>query len=285
MKMEIGAVLPQNEIGEDTQAIESFAKRAEALGYGHLAALEHVLGAVHEGRDKPLSGRYDETTSFHEPLTLFSYLAAVTNAITFITTVLVSPQRQTALLAKQAAELDLLSRERFTLGIGVGWNHVEYESLGADFSVRGQIEEEQVALLRLFWTRPVVEFAGRFHRVDRAGLLPRPRRTIPIWLGGSTDAARRRAVRIADGFIVGLSRGPDGVAAARDAAQRAGRTIDDFGIQAFCHYGRGEANWKADLDALVEAGATRVALRTSDLGFDTSGHLRALERYASQVLA
>src|SRR6202034_3820371 len=179
-----------------------FAVAAEDLGFDYLLSYEHVLGAVHADRSPPLSGPYTEHDPFHDPFVMFAYLAGITERIRFTTGILVLPQRQTALVARQPADVDLFSGGRLRLGIGVGWNHVEYEALGQDFHTRGAREEEQVELLRRLFTEPVVDFSGRFDRIDRAALVPRPTRSIPIWLGGGSEAAFDRAARLADGFIL-----------------------------------------------------------------------------------
>src|SRR5207342_3061716 len=166
-----------------------------------LLAYDHVLGAVHAGRTRPLTGPYTERDPFHDPFVMFAFLAGQTERIGFATGILILPQRQTALVARQAADVDLLSGGRLRLGVGVGWSPVEYEALGQDFRTRGARQEEQIELLRRLFTEPVVDFSGRFDRVDRAALLPKPARPIPIWLGGSSEAAYDRAARLADGFI------------------------------------------------------------------------------------
>ena len=199
--MQIGAVYPQTELRGDPSAVRRIGRAVEDLGFDHLLAYDHVLGAVHADRTPPLTGPYTERDPFHDPFVMFAYLAAITERIGFATGVLVLPQRQTALVARQAADVDLLSGGRLRLGVGVGWNDVEYEALGQDFRTRGAREEEQIGLLRRLFTEPVVNFSGRFDRVDRAALVPRPARPIPIWLGGSGEAAFERAARLADGFI------------------------------------------------------------------------------------
>src|SRR5579863_8560206 len=199
--MQIGVVYPQNELGGDPTAVPRIGKAVEDLGFDYLLAYDHVLGAVHADRARPLTGPYTERDPFHDPLVTFAYLAAITERIGFATGVLVLPQRQTALVARQAADVDLLSGGRLRLGVGVGWNHVEYEALGQDFGTRGARQEEQIKLLRRLFTEPVVDFSGRFDRVDRAALVPKPTRSIPIWLGGGSEAAFDRAARLADGFI------------------------------------------------------------------------------------
>src|SRR5580692_9329737 len=199
--MEIGVAYPQNELRGDPAAVGEFGRAVEDLGFAHILSYDHVLGAVHDNRTPPLTGPYTEHDPFHDPLVMFGYLAGITERIRFATGVLVLPQRQTALVARQAADVDLLSGGRLRLGVGVGWNYVEYEALGQDFRTRGARQEEQIGLLRQLFTEPVVDFTGRFDRVDRAALVPRPARPVPIWLGGSGDAALERAARLADGFI------------------------------------------------------------------------------------
>jgi probable F420-dependent oxidoreductase len=199
--MQIGAVYPQTELGGDPTAVGQIGRAVEELGFAHLLAYDHVLGAVHADRAPRLTGPYTEQHPFHDPFVMFAYLAGITERIQFATGVLILPQRQTALVARQAADVDLLSRGRLRLGVGVGWSHVEYEALGQDFHTRGARQEEQIGLLRRLFTEPVVDFSGRFDRIDRAALVPKPARPIPIWLGGSSEAAFDRAARLADGFI------------------------------------------------------------------------------------
>ena len=209
--MKIGVQFPNESIGGDLVATRDFVQTAEGLGYSHILAFEHILGAVHNSRDIELDVHYDEQTFFHDPFVLFGYFAALTSSIELATGVVVLPQRQTALVAKQAAEVALLSNDRLRLGVGVGWNHVEYQGLNEDFTNRGKRQEEQIEVLRKLWTEPVVEFDGRWHRIDRAGISPRPRSLIPVWLGGFSESAYRRAARVAEGFIYSVHRtdGPD----------------------------------------------------------------------------
>ncbi len=197
----LGFVLPQTEIGPDPDDLVAFAEAAEASGFDFLAVYDHVLGAdsaCRPGWNQP----YDATDQFHEPLVLYGFLAAHTS-LELATGVLVLPQRQTALVAKQAAEVDIVTRGRFRLGVGIGWNDVEYEALGVDFRTRAARYEEQIEVLRLLWTHDVVSFEGRFHKIDAAGILPRPiQRPIPIWLGGGADPrVMERIGRIGDGWL------------------------------------------------------------------------------------
>ena len=177
--MKIGAVFPHLDIGNDPAVIRHWAQTAEGLGYSHILAYDHVIGAVHEGREPPLWGPYTEQSAFHEPFVLFGYLAACTTKVELATGIVILPQRQTVLVAKQAAEIDLLSGGRLRLGVGTGWNYVEFEALNEDFGNRGARQAEQVALLRQLWAEPVLDYSGRWHRIERAGLKPLPGRSIP----------------------------------------------------------------------------------------------------------
>ena len=206
--MRLGVVFPQTEIGTDPGPIRAFAQAAEELGYLHILAFDHVLGA--DIRDRPgWNGAYDYTHLFHEPFVLFGYLAAVTSRAELVTSVLILGQRQTALVAKQAAEVDVLTGGRLRLGIGIGWNEVEYEALNENFHNRGARSEEQVALMRALWTQEVVNFDGRWHKVTAAGINPLPvQRPISVWFGGRADAVLRRIARIGDGFIMSSNQPP-----------------------------------------------------------------------------
>jgi probable F420-dependent oxidoreductase len=199
--MKIGVTYPTTEVAGDPDAIRKFIHAAETLGYTHLMAYDHVVKCPHEGREPKLTGPYTEKHSFHDPFVLFGFAAALTDTLEFVTGVLVLPQRQTALVAQQSADVDLLSRERLRLGVGIGWNYVEYQALGQDFRLRSKRIEEQIGLLRQLWTTPVVSFDGRFDRIDRAGINPRPRRQIPLWLGGHSEPAYVRGASLGDGFI------------------------------------------------------------------------------------
>jgi probable F420-dependent oxidoreductase len=229
--MKIGVIYPQTELQGDPQAVRRIGLAAEELGYDHLLAYDHVLGATHD-REPKLRGPYTDKHPFHDPFVMFAYLAGITQRIEFVSGILILPQRQTVLVARQAADLDLLSHERFRLGVGTGWNYVEYDSLGQDFRSRGNRVGEQISLLRRLWSEPLVDFKGAFDRIDRAALNPRPRRTIPIWFGGFADVALRRAAALGDGFIF-----VDGAADAFELASRlrqflkeAGRSDNGFGL-------------------------------------------------------
>lgn len=286
--MQIGVVYPQIELSGDPTAVRRVGRAVEELGFDHLLAYDHVLGAVHAGRDPELAGPYTEQDPFHDPFVMFAYLAGITERIGFATGVLVLPQRQTALVARQAADLDLLSGGRLRLGVGVGWNHVEYQALDQDFHTRGAREEEQVELLRRLFTEPVVDFSGRFHRIDRAALMPKPARSIPIWLGGSGEAAFERAARLADGFIFFGGGGIDHVIGVwnrlRDRLGDLGRSVEDFGAEYVALPGGDLGELPAQLDAWGEAGGTHVAIATMGIGLDgVDGHIDYLASIAQTL--
>ena len=277
--MQIGVVYPQIELGGDPEAVRRIGRATEELGFDHLLAYDHVLGAVHEDRVPALVGPYTERDPFHDPLVMFAHLAAMTVRIGFVTGVLIVPQRQTALVARQAADVDLLSGGRLRLGVGIGWNYVEYEALGQDFRTRGAREEEQIALLRRLWAEPVVEFTGRFDGVDRASINPKPTRPIPIWLGGYGDAAYQRAARVGDGFIFG-GRTENVVGAwdrIRDRVAAAGRPVERFGGEYVVMSRKGPEAVAAKITAWRDAGGTHAAVLTMGLGIDsTDGHIEYL---------
>ena len=283
--MRIGVIFPQTEIGSDPAAIRDFAQTAEGLGYSHILAYDHVLGAVPE-REPQLWGPYTHESAFHEPFTLFGYLAAVTERVGLVTGVIILPQRQTALVAKQAAEVDILSGGRLRLGVGTGWNYVEYDALNERFGNRGRRQEEQIEVLRRLWAEPVVDFAGEWHRIDRAGLNPLPGRRIPIWFGGFSAPAFERAARIGDGFIFGGS-STDALAALetiRGHLAREGRDPAAFGVEAMVNYADGPAGWTAEVERWREAGADYVSMRTMNAGLDgPRAHIAAIERYWREV--
>lgn len=285
--MELGIVFPQTEIGNDPAAIRDFAQGAEALGFSHLMIYDHVLGA---DPDRPggWQGPYDVSAAFHEPFVTFGYLAAFTTTLELVTGVLVLPQRQTALVAKQAAQVDLLSGQRLILGVGIGWNRVEYAALGASFEARGAREAEQIEVLRALWSRDVVDHAGRWHRIDRAGIRPRPQRPIPIWLGGSADALLRRTARLGDGWIPGVIPNRAGRAVAdrlRAYLATEGRDSASFPIQGQAPVGdRNPETWRRVTAAWAKLGATRLAIVTMNAGLvGPNEHLRAAESFQEAV--
>ena len=278
--MRIGVVFPQTELGGDAGAVRAYAQGAEELGFTHLLAYDHVAGAdpaVHTGWDGP----YDVHTTFHEPMVLYGYLAAVTTSMELVTGIIILPQRQTVLAAKQAAEVDLLTGGRLRLGVGIGWNRVEYEALGQDFSTRGQRLEEQITLLRRLWTEQSVTFSGTFDRITGAGLAPLPvQRPIPVWVGAQSARAYRRIGRLADGWFPMMAPGPKldearGIVA--EAAAEAGRDPASLGME-------GRVRWQQDRDEMAaamrqwqDAGATHLSVNTMGAGLKTvDDHLAAL---------
>jgi probable F420-dependent oxidoreductase len=286
--MHIGVTFPQTEIGEDPGAIRHYGQAVEALGYTHLLAYDHVLGA--DTRVRPdWRGPYTSETPFHEIFVLFSHLAAITTRLEFVTGVVILPQRQTALVAKQAAAIDLLSGGRLRLGVGVGWNAVEYEGLNEDFHNRGARCEEQIALLRALWTEPVITFNGKWHTVTAAGINPLPvQRPIPIWIGGYQDVTLRRTARLGDGYFPGGP--PDAKMAVlletlRGYIRDEGRDPASVGIDARISVGSGTpAEWQTLADAWRTLGATHLSLNTMGAGLSgADAHLAALTRAAEAL--
>jgi probable F420-dependent oxidoreductase len=284
--MDVGVVLPQTEIGPDVGGVRAYAQGVEALGFTHILTYDHVVGAdpeVHRGWDGP----YDIDTQFHEPFVLFGYLAACTS-LELVTGITILPQRPTALVAKQAAEVDLLTGGHFRLGVGIGWNAVEYEVLGQDFRTRGQRLESQVPLLRRLWTTRSVTEEGRFDHVNGAGIAPLPiQRPIPVWFGGASPKAYARMGRLADGWFPMVQPGPKldearGIVEA--AATGAGRDPSTIGME-------GRVDWRGDADAVAgrigswrDVGATHVSVNTMRAGLATvDDHLGALARIADAL--
>jgi len=230
--MQIGVVYPQTELAPDPATIRAYVRGVEELGFLHILAYDHVLGAdpaSYPGWDGP----YDVDTTFHEPFVMFGFLAAVTQ-LELVTGIIIAPQRQTALIAKQAAEVDILADGRFRLGIGIGWNHVEYESLGQDFHTRGRRQEEQIGLLRRLWTERTVDHSGEFDHIKGAGIAPLPvQRPIPIWMGGASQAAFRRIGRLADGWFPMTSPGSDSTKHASTSAPARRRPAATLALSAW----------------------------------------------------
>jgi probable F420-dependent oxidoreductase len=278
--MQIGVVLPQLEIGGDAAGVRGYAQAVQELGYRHLLAYDHVLGADPAGHPG-WSGPYTHESNFHEPFTLFGYLAGIAPGLELVTGVIILPQRQTALVAKQATEVDILTEGRFRLGVGIGWNAVEYEALGMDFHNRGRRFEEQIALLRRLWTEPVVTHVGRYERVTAAGLKPLPvQRPIPIWIGGSAEPALKRAAELADGYFPQrpLAGGwPATLARMRAWREAAGRAWAGFGIEARLNAGTGTPDdWRRAVDEWRDLGATHLSVNT--MGGNLGGPERHVER-------
>jgi len=275
--MKLGVVFPQLEIGHDPSVVRDFAQTIEGLGYDYILAYDHVVGA---NPDRPggFRGPYTHDSTFHEPLVLFGYLAGLTTRMELWTGVIILPQRQTVLVAKQAAQVQLLSGGRLVLGVGVGWNAVEYEALGENFRDRGRRIDEQVALMRELWKKNAISFEGRYHRVSRAGLNPLPPAPIPIWMGGTSDAVIERVGRLADGWLLqpNLREQAGGIAPyfdrIRESAERAGR--DPASIQFEVRMpvtGMSTSEQCERAREWIEAGCSHVSLMTMGAGFESPG--------------
>jgi len=283
--MQHGVVFPQTEFGNDVAAIKDYAQTAEGLGYDYLLIYDHVLGA-HPDREPKLTGPYTHEHPFHEPMVFFGFLAAITTTLELVTGILILPQRQTALVAKQTTEVDVLSRGRLRLGIGIGWNYVEYDALGEQFRTRGRRAEEQIDLLRKLWTQPLVTHRSAEHTVDNAGLNPLPvRRPIPIWFGGGAEPALRRAARLGDGWMP-AGRAPDDrmkghLDRLRGYVTEAGRDPKQFGIDPWIGIaGLGQDEWRRRVEAWRGLGATHVAVDTMRAGFKTpQEHIAAIRSF------
>ena len=267
--MKFGVTFPQTEIGTDPIAIRDFAQAADEAGFDYLGTFDHILGAHPDrfvGRDVGFPAPpYLYHHQFHEPFTLFAYLAAWTRKIQLTTSILIVPQRQTALVAKQAAEVDLLSGQRFRLGVGIGWNFAEYEALNQDFHTRGARQEEQIVVLRKLWTEELVTFQGKWHHLDRVSINPRPPRPIPIWIGsGASERTLRRVAKFADGWMPLLPPGPEAnsiVEQLHHHLQQEGRDVASFGLQATVWIDRGsEKEWLQHARQLRSLGVTHLGM-------------------------
>lgn len=274
--MQIGVVYPQIELSGDPEAVRRIGLATEQLGYDHLLAYDHVVGAAHADRDPKLWGPYTDADPFHDPFVMFAYLAAITDHIELVTGVIILPQRQTALVAKQCTDLDLLSNQRLRLGVGTGWNYVEYDALGEDFDSRGPRLTEQIELLRRYWTEDLFSFDGRFDTIDRGNINLRPARQIPIWLGGFSEPAFRRAAHHGDGFIYAgpVERSIDGKARVETLLAEAGRSDVEFGSDFVMTGEKGVDAAVAAAEAWRDAGGTHVSVVTMGMGLDsTEAHL------------
>ena len=299
--MRIGVSLPQREpgLGRDISAITEYARAAEAMGYDHIRTGEHVLGANAASRPG-WQGPYTHNDLWHEPFVLFGYLAGLTKTLEFVTSIVILPQRQTALVAKQAAALDLVSGGRLRLGIGVGWNPVEFEALGEDFSTRGRRIEEQIEVMRALWTQELVTYRGRWDTITDAGLNPMPvQRPIPIWIGGGpgsaggtstvgADRVLRRIAKMADGWFpsLGLETGVgEAIATLHDYIRQEGRDISEVGIEGSVSVaGPSEDECVQQVSAWRELGATHLSVNTAGAGLTSlDRHIDVLHRLKDAV--
>ena len=294
--MKVGAVFPQTEIGPDPEGVARYARELEAMGFDHMVIYDHVIGA-HPDRPGGWSGPYTHMSLFHEVFVVLAYIAAITSKLELAISVLVLPQRQTGLAAKQAAEVDVLSHGRLRLGVGIGWNTVEFEALGADFHTRGRRVEEQIRLMRALWCDPVVDFKGKWHRVDRAGLHPLPvQRPIPLWMGGGynrskklvNEPALRRIAKLADGWLTHVQR-PDAGAIARfrELVKAAGRDPAKVGLEGRINAATvAREDWPREIEWWRGVGATHVELNTMDAKYRSiDEHLEALARFLEMTRA
>ena len=287
--MKIGVVLPQTEIGNDPAAIKAYAEAVEDIGFTHILVFDHVLGA---NPDRPggFKGPYTYRHGFHEPFVLFGFLAAATRRVELVSGIIILPQRQTALVAKQAAAVDVLSGGRLRLGVAVGWNPVEFEALGEDFKTRGRRIEEQIEVMRALWTKELVTFAGKHHRIPDAGLNPLPvQRPIPVWMGGESEPVQRRMARIADGWMPHFRPGAPAQAAVdrlHTMIRAAGREPKAFGIEGRMTLSQiAPADWGKELEAWRQMrGISHLCVHTAGLGLATpADHVATLRRFREAV--
>ena len=284
----IGVVYPQTEYSSDPASIRDYAQTADGLGYSHIIAYDHVVGA-NPNRPGGWQGVYNSETPFMEPFLLFSYMATLTHRIGFAPGIIILPQRQTVLVAKQAATLDVLTGGRLRLGVGIGWNELEYEALNEDFHNRGRRVEEQVQVLRLLWTQPLVTFKGQWHSIPDVGLKPMPiQKPIPIWFGGQAELALERMARVADGWMTNYRTAADAKAAIetieRGLAQ-ANRQRSSFSIEARISYGDGNPDtWHSAMQQWQMVGVDYFSVNTMGCGFTTPAeHMAALQHFAQAV--
>ena len=285
--MRIGVIFPQTEITEDPTAVRDYAQAAEALGYTHLLAFDHVVGADTTNR-LDWGDRYTVHSLFHEPLVLFGFLAGITRRLEFVTGILILPQRQTALVAKQAAEVDVLSGGRFRLGVAVGWNDVEFETLNESFTNRGKRIEEQINVLRALFTQQSVTFHGTWHHLEAVGINPLPvQRPIPLWVGGYTEATLKRIVRLGDGWFPQAD--PDTarpqIEQLRRLAEAAGRDPASIGIEGRLNISTvSEERWISTAQAWQALGATHLGVSTMGAGLSSPhAHIEAIRRFSEVV--
>jgi probable F420-dependent oxidoreductase len=288
MSFQIGAFFPTRDMPPDRIAIRDWAQAAEQIGFDFIEVSDHVLG-VERSALPDFEGPYDVDDSFHETFVTLSYIAAVTEWVGLVSGVLILPQRQTALVAKQAAQLDVVSGGRLRLGVGVGWNRVEYAALGQDWHVRGRRQAEQIALMNRLWTERTVSFEGEFDRVHHAGINPLPiQRPIPIWFGGAVDAVLRRAATSGHGWIP-LGQ-PDEQFERRlqrlhGYLRAAGRDPGSFGIEAWVRSSiGGPKQWRQAAERWHRLGATHVTLYTSGQGVGAvTQQIEALQQFCQAV--
>jgi probable F420-dependent oxidoreductase len=291
--MKIGIVYPQIELRGDPDAVRRIGLAVEELGFDHILFYDHVVGAVHEGREPKLWGPYTEADPFHDPFVAFGYLAGITQRIELVCGVLILPQRQTVLVAQQASDVDLLSGQRLRLGVGTGWNYVEYDALGQDFASRGARMNEQIEFMRALWTKDLLSYEGEFDSIDRANINPRPKRSIPIWIGGFSEPAFRRGGKLGDGFIFAgtTDSGAGPTLGVLDAWERVKehlaanqRTSENFGADYVMLGALGVDAAVETITRWEEAGGTHASVVTMGMGFDTTeAHLGYIADVAAKL--
>ena len=294
--MELGVTVPIVEFGDDLGGVREFVQAAEQLGYTHIRILDHVLGADPQYHPEVPRFPYTHQSYIHEPFTLMAFLSGITTTIKLVTGILILPQRQTALVAKQAAEVDVLSGGRLRLGIGIGWNPVEYEALGQNFHTRGRRCEEQIAVLRKLWTQELVNFEGRDHKISHAGIRPLPiQRPIPIWLGAGssanpipTERVLKRIGNMADGWFPMFpydhpNRGV--VEQVQEYARSAGRNPSEIGMEGRIRMAsNGPEDWLAESKAWEAMGATHLSASTVGPQITTiDQHIDALQQLKETI--
>ncbi|MEQ9642445.1 MAG: LLM class F420-dependent oxidoreductase [Alphaproteobacteria bacterium] len=288
--MDIGLAFPTTEIGNDPGVIRDFAETADEAGFAHMTFIDHVVQAAEP--NPGWQSYYTVDRGFHEIMVLLGFCAAVTKQVKLQTAILILPQRQTALVAKQAAEIDVLSGGRLRLGVGIGWNEIEYRAMGENFKTRARRIEEQVQVLRALWTQRLAPFHGEFDDIPEVGVNPRPiQQPIPIWIGAFDARAVARAGRLADGWLMNPRMAPgneagDAIATFKEAATGAGRAVDTLGIEATIHLvGKSPDEWARELDAWRRLGATQVTLRTMDAGLSSPAEHIDILRQAFDALS
>lgn len=283
--MKLGVIFPQTELGANPDDVARFAQAVEEIGYSHLVCYEHVLGANTASRPD-WSGPYTSESLFHEPFVMYGFLAGLTESIEFVTAILILPQRQTALVAKQAASLDVICKGRFRLGIGTGWNDVEYEALGENFHDRGVRSEEQIDLMRKLWAEPTIDYDGRWHKITDAGINPLPvKRSIPVWLGGMAPQVLDRVGRIGDGWFPFYNpQLASQIEQIHASANSAGRPISDIGIEVFQPLGDSGSKELDQVKSLTDMGVTHSSVITMNAGLSTpDAHIDAIKKYWDNV--
>ncbi len=292
--MKLGVTFPQNVIGGDPILVRDFAQTVEGLGYSHLVVYDHVVG-VNPTAYPDWTGPYNSQDLFHDPFTLLSYIAGITERIELSPQVVILAQRQAVLVAKQAASTDVLSGGRLRLGVGIGWNKVEFTALNENFHGRGKRSEEQIEVMRALWADPHVVFEGKYHTIPDAGINPLPTRPLEVWIGGSAEATYERLGRIGDGWLY-IYGGPDQVQPALDkihaSAKKVGRDPSEIGLDCWTGAGSGTADdWRAAIEAWRKVGATHITVNTifgrgqfkAVTGRDAATHLKVIETYMKAV--